>query len=247
MTQLPKTLEREPLVDAVFELRMNDAPPLADILPGFLLHDIGPGANLTRLPSADIPYPMRKVDANLQFAPIQRVELERYAVLVGDRNIVVSCRLPYPKWPNFKPMILDVVNRVAKIGLPGSIERYSVKYVNLVQAPNLKEQIEKISIEIRLGNINVESDQFNLQLHRREDDVVHILTIATGASGQINGEEISGVLVDIDSIRNVEIPDIKTFAGEVGIGLEALRQSNKEKFFSCLTDEAIEEMGPTYE
>ena len=247
MAKLPQTLAREPLVDAVFEVRMNGAPPLADILPGFLLHEFGKGAKVVRLPAADLPFPMRKEDPNLQFTPIQRVEVEGFSILVGDRNIIVSCKLPYPKWPNFKPTILDIMSRVAKTGLPGSIERYSVKYVNLIQAPTFQEQIKKIAMEIKLGDLEVSSEHVTLQVHRLEDDVVHILSIATGANGQIDGNAVSGVLVDIDSIRNVDVPDIQTFADGLADGLEALRQSNKMKFFSCLTAETIQEMEPTYE
>lgn len=247
MAQLPITLEREPLVDAVFEVRLNGVPPLADILPGYLLHDLGQGTQVTRLPAAEIPFPMRKEDANLQFAPIQRIDLDGFSVSVGDRNIIVSCQLPYPKWPNFKPVILNVMSRVAKIGLPGTIERYSLKYVNLIQAPTFQEQIKKVAMDITLGDLQVSTEHVTLQVHRREEDVVHILSIATGANGQINGNAVSGVLVDIDSIRNVNVPDTKTFADNLAEGLESLRQSNKKKFFSCLTEETIEEMGPTYE
>lgn len=247
MAPLPKTLEREPLVDAVFEVRLSGVPPLADILPGFLLHDLGPGTEVIRLPAADIPFPMRKEDAKLQFAPTQRIEINGFSILVGDRNIVVSCKLPYPKWPNFKPVILDVMSRVAKVGLPGAIERYSLKYVNLIQAPTYREQIKKIAMNITLGDLEVSNEHINLQVHRHEGDTIHILSISTGAHGQIDGKAVSGVLVDIDSIRHVNVPDIRTFAGNLEDGLESLRRSNKEKFFGCLLEETIKEMGPTYE
>ncbi|MCP4185514.1 MAG: TIGR04255 family protein [Hyphomicrobiales bacterium] len=247
MESLPKTLTREPLIDAVFEVRLNDTPPLGDILSGFLLHDFKQGAKMNRLAAADIPYPLRKEDANLQFSPTQRVELEKFSILIGDRNIVVNCKLPYPKWPNFKPMILDVMERIAKVDLPGVVERYSIKYVNLIQAPTHQEQIAKIDMVIKLGDLKVGDEQLTLQIHRKEGDVVHILSIATGARGQIDGSSVSGVLVDIDSIRNTNFPDFETFLTNLDDGLKELRQANKEKFFSCLTEATIQEMGPTYE
>ena len=40
VTELPKILEREPLVDALCELRMEASAPLADILPGILFHKL---------------------------------------------------------------------------------------------------------------------------------------------------------------------------------------------------------------
>jgi len=247
MEPLPTSLEREPLVDAVFEMRLASAHPLGDILPGFLLHDLGEGTRVSRLPAADIPQPMRKDDPNLQFTPVQRIDVEGFSILVGDRNIVISCTLPYPKWPNFKMAIIDIISRIGKLGLPGEVERYSLKYVNLLQAPTFEEQIEKIEMSVRLGNLEVTKEHVSLQVHEREEDTVHILSITTGANGHIDGKAVTGALVDIDSIRHAKFPDVRSFSEGVEKGLESLRQKNKEKFFSCLKFSTIQEMGPTYE
>ncbi len=236
------------MVDAVFEVRLNGASQLADILSGFLLYDLGPGTRLRRLPSAEIPYPLRKDDSNLRFTPIQRVETGRYSILIGDPNVVVSCELPYPKWANFKKDILNVMQRIAKLNeLDGYIDRYSVKYVNLIQAADFQEQITKINTSIRLGSLKVRDELFTLQVHQVENDIYHILSIATGASGNFNGKEVAGVLVDVDSIKNVNIPNFQVFVDSLEDELEGLKQSNKAKFFGCLTKETIKEMGPTYE
>ena len=46
-----------------------------------------------------------------------------------------------------------------------------------------------------------------------------------------DGKELSGVVVDIDSIRNVDLTDYAAFAAALEPGLEQLRQENKMKFF----------------
>jgi hypothetical protein len=51
-------------------------------------------------------------------------------------------------------------------------------------------------MNITLGDLEVSSEHINLQVHRREENVIHILSIATGANGQIDGKAVSGVLVD---------------------------------------------------
>jgi len=248
MTQLPKSLEKEPLVDAIFEVRLNDAPQLADILPGFLLYDLGSETKILRLPAADIPQPLRKEDVNLRFSPLQRIDDSGYCILIGDQHITVSCKLPYPKWPRFRANILDVMSRISKFKFSGSIERYSVRYVNLIQATTLKEQISKIAIKTKLGDLKVSDELFSLKIHRRQGDLIHILSIVTGAEGKkFDGTEVFGVLVDVDSIKTVNIPNFQTLANSLEEGLEVLKQSNKEKFFGCLTSEAIQEMRPTYE
>ena len=123
-----------------------------------------------------------------------------------------------------------------------------MKYVNLIQAPTLAEQISKIKMSITLGPVEVSADHVSLQVHRREEGIVHILSVVIGAVGKLpDGKEVSGAVVDIDSIRNVNLLDFSTFAADLKPGLEQLRHANKVMFFGCLTDATIEEMGPVYE
>lgn len=248
MQKLPLRLEREPLVDALFEVRLGPTS-LADILPGFLFHDLpAPKPQITRLPAAEFPQPMRANDPALQFAPILRMDWSDYVISVGDRNVIISCKLPYPKWPNFKAAILDLTARIGKVGASGKVERYSLKYVNLIQAPSLAEQVAKIKMSITLGEVEVKGDHTTLQVHRFEDGIIHILSVVIGAEGQMpDGKKVNGAVVDVDSIRNVDVADFATFAASLEPGLEQLRQANKRKFFTCLTQATIDEMGPVYE
>ena len=245
MQNLPVRLKNEPLVDALFEVRVRPALSLADVVPGFLKHNLGPDARITRLPAADLPYPMRTQDPNLQNAPLLRIEWGNYLISVGDRNVVIGCKMPYPKWPDFKKTILDVLGRIAELHLDGQVERYSLKYVNLIPATDYANQIGKVRMEVALGDLNVSDQHISLQVHEKSDDVIHIYSIVTGAQARTNeGKETEGILVDIDSIRNVSSPSLHDFASSIEEGLEALRQANKSRFFSCLTDSTIEEMEP---
>jgi uncharacterized protein (TIGR04255 family) len=171
-----------------------------------------------------------------------------YIISVGDRNVIISCKLPYPKWEKFKAAILDLTARIGRVGASGKVERYSLKYVNLIQAPSLAEQIAKIKMSITLGEVEVNGDHTTLQVHRHEDGIIHILSVVIGAEGQMpDGKKVTGAVVDVDSIRNVEVADLTAFAATLEPGLEQLRQANKRKFFTCLTQATIDEMGPVYE
>ena len=171
-----------------------------------------------------------------------------YIISVGDRNVIISCKLPYKKWPNFKTAILDLTARIGKVGAAGKVERYSLKYVNLIQAPSLAEQVAKIKMSITLGEVEVKGDHTTLQVHRHEGGIIHILSVVIGAEGQMpDGKKVTGAVVDVDSIRNVDVADFAAFAASLEPGLEQLRQANKRKFFTCLTQATIDEMGPVYE
>ncbi|MFG6549429.1 TIGR04255 family protein [Sulfitobacter sp. M21595] len=248
MKLLPKVLEREPLVDALFEVRLVEAAPLAEILPGFLFQTGGAKPTVTRLPAAELPRDLRASDPNLHFAPIVRIEMEHFVISAGDRNVIINCKMPYPKWASFKAEILKIVGRIADIEVAGNVERYSLKYVNLIQAPTLAEQVAKINMSINIGDVELVDSHANIQVHKHENGILHILSAVVGAQGQIaDGRVVFGTVVDIDSIRNIDAIDFRTFASDLEPGLVELREANKKKFFSCLTDETIQEMGPVYD
>lgn len=247
-TPLPKSLAHEPLVDAIFEMRMGGSPHLADLLPGFLYGQLGPKPTTQRLPAAEIPQPIREQDPNLIFAPVLRLDWDRFTVSFGERTMVVGCKLPYPKWPAFKAIILDIVRKVAQVGILGPVERYSVKYVNLIQAPTIADQIAMINMSVRVGNVEAQSNHLSVQVHSKEDDILHIMSVVTGAQAILQDRKtVFGVVVDIDSIREEGFPDLGAFAANLEPRIEGLRLQNKVKFFSCLTEEAINGMGPEYD
>ena len=248
MSNLPKLLKREPLVDAVFEVRLDGPSMLTDVVPGALFRELDPKPTIQRLPTADIPQQIRASVPEFQFALTRRMEWDGFFILVGDRNFLVSCKLPYPRWPRFKEMILDVTRRVADAGIDGTVGRYSLQYVNLIQAPTPAEQVAKIKMGVDLGRLEARDDQVNVQIHRKEGDTCHILSIATGAARHLPGEEgAAGVVVTVDSIRAVDHISFAAFAESLSTPLESLRRANKEQFFGCLQESTVQEMGPVYE
>lgn len=246
--RLPIALENEPLVEAVFEIRFQLAESLADILPGFLLHELKPRPKITRLPPADMPKPIRDNDPGLRFAPTQKIELEKFVILVGDRNVVLSCKLPYPKWATFKSFIAEIMEKISQLELSLTVNRYSIKYVNIVPASTIAEQIKKVRVNLTLGDIDLKDEHFQLRLQKVEEDTVHFLTVAAGAEAKLStGKNVVGIIVDIDSIRENLSISLSDFQAELPDRVERLRLANKIKFFSCITEEALEEMGPLYE
>jgi uncharacterized protein (TIGR04255 family) len=245
--KLPRVLTHEPLVEAIFEIRFTGSPQLSDLLPGLLFSKLTPKPTLQRQPAADIPQPLRSSDERLAFTPLLRFDLERFSISIGDKNVIVSCKLPYPKWESFKEMIIYLTGIMNDLGIDGPVERYSLKYVNLIQAEGYAKQISKINVKMSVGGLNVVDNHFRLQLHDKQDDVLHIITLVTGAYGKrSDGRETPGVVVDIDSIRNIVSIPFKDFAGDLESNIESLRHSNKVRFFSCLKQETIDEMEPIY-
>jgi len=234
MRRLPKILAREPLIDAVFEMRASGVPNLADVLPGILFSQINPKPQFRRLSTAEIPQAFRLNDPNLAFSPLVQLELEQFLISFGDRNVVVSCKMPYPKWPAFNEFIIQVIAMIGASGIPIVIERYSLKYVNVIEAPTISEQIKKIVINLKIGDVELGDDPATVQLHRRETGTLHILSVMTGAIARLfDGCTVSGTILDIDSIREVSFPSFSEFEQSIKSDIQSLRAENKSKFLTA--------------
>jgi uncharacterized protein (TIGR04255 family) len=238
----------EPVVDAICEVRLVDATsPLVDLLPGFLFQAINPKPALKRTPAADMPPTLRQNDPNLQYQPVIYLDMQGFYVTVSERSFTVGCRLPYPKWRGFKNKIVEICQMIGGLDGIARVERYSLKYVNIIPATNYADQLSKIKLSIQLGDYKVDSTHVNLQMHREIDDVLHIITVMTGVNGKLtNGLTRDGILLDIDSIRAFKPIGLAKFAASVETEIESLRQANKRIFFSCLTEDAIAQMEPSY-
>lgn len=248
MRQLPKVLGREPLVDAVFEVRFDDSAKLAEIFPGALYATLSPKPEITRLPASEMPAQVRAIEPNLTYAPLVRLDWTEYFISIGDRSLAISCKLPYPKWPYFKAAILDMVDRLGNLSLAMSVERYSIRYINLIEGESIADQIGNIEMSLRVGEIEVAEEHISVQIQRREAGTLHLISIVTGVSAKLNdGSELYGAIIDIDSIRDATFPDIGSFRDNLSEQLEVLRHENKVKFFSSLREDAINRMEPQYE
>ena len=248
--KLPKSLEREPLLDALCEIRFEGSGPLPDILPGIIFREYDGILSLQRLPLAEVPLPMRASDPRLQFAPIQEINFPKYKILIGDRSVAIRCNLPYPKWLNFKKDILSTTEFLHKFSniIGGAVNRFSIKYVNLIESTTLTDQISKINLEIKLGSSSVSDNHINMQVYQNDGDILHIISVITGANGNLtDGRNVDGIVVDIDSIMNASSEKVHDLHCWIEENIENLKQSNKKLFFEFLKPATLNDMGPDYE
>ncbi|MDM0025753.1 TIGR04255 family protein [Variovorax saccharolyticus] len=250
ISKLPVKLGKEPLVEAVFELRFEAATPASTLLPGVFFGAFGPSSiAMSRLPGADLPAQLRAMDPNLQFAPLVRLDWQEFMILIGDQSVAVACKLPYPGWAKFQPAIMKVFEIAAGTGLVQSMSRYSMKYVNLVRKDSVSDQVASLDWEVRLGKHRLEAESAVLRVELVKGDLVQAVQILTAAQAQVNGAEGTqkGIVVDVDSICNLSNRDFSVFAKELPERLETIHQATKAMFFECLTPAMFEELEPIYD
>ena len=248
----PYKLGKEPLIDAVFEVRFEASGPAAQLMPGLvlpLLTDGGPTA-FESLPASQIPAEFRDVDENLKFAPHMRVLWgDKFAVLFGDRTLAIGCRMPYAGWTAFKVAILQVAASLRSASFVSKINHCSLKYVDFFDKNDLPlSGLNRFNVSLVLGPVQVREELLNIRCEVPDGDFLHAVTILTSASVKFpNQDERNGAILEVDTLRIEEHHDAREFLDRLPNLLESMHESNKKFFFSCLSPAGISELDPQYE
>jgi uncharacterized protein (TIGR04255 family) len=248
--KLPIKLEKEPLFDAVFEIRFEAASSASNIIPGVLFGKLKGVMNIEKLPAADLPQQLRDTDPNLKFAPVVRLNWDNFIILISDRSISIACKLPYPGWDNFKKAILEILTLLKDLSIIETVQRFSLKYVDIIPSTNVEEQVSLVKLNITLGAYTLEKDNFHLRLSIPKDGLIHIVQIVSSALVTIHEktENIEGLVLDIDTIKDIPTEDFASFINNLTDDkLDSLHLSNKEMFFDCLRDKTLIDLGAIYD
>jgi uncharacterized protein (TIGR04255 family) len=246
---IPIKLEKDPIIDVVFEMRFASSTAASGILPGFLFAKFTPAEwRIEALPISDIPSQIRSSDLNLRYQPVMRIHWDDFILLVGDRVIGIACKMPYQGWDVFKSRIIKVVGVLAEAKIVQTIERYSLKYSNILEGRSLSEQIQKVDIDLRVGSHTVKQESITIRVEFPNDDFMNIIQIVAEVTAQmVGGKERKGSLVDIDTLCNYTTNDLHTFTNELPDRLETIHSVNKKTFFDCLRQETVDSLVPVYE
>jgi uncharacterized protein (TIGR04255 family) len=243
--KIPIKLKKEPLLEAIWEIRFAGAKsPVAELLPGMLFKSFpGKYGTVAKLPIADIPAPVVEQAQNLRYAPKIKLEDGNQLIQVGERVVSLNCRRPYTGWARFSADIRELAQAVENTGLIEKIERFSLKYIDLIE---LEKPIglAQLNLELKMGKYDLEAKPVQLRTEIKENDLIHIVQIISPAEVSLSEKDrLKGVLVDIDSIKPM-------LEGEswkdLHHRLDDVHVSCKRMFFSMLKPETLEKLEPEY-
>jgi uncharacterized protein (TIGR04255 family) len=249
MTPIPKHLNKEPLIEAIWQIQFEpkEGLPVGDLLPGILYSTLKadyPTLQLHRLPTADIPAPVAQFDPNLRLAAKYRMEEPGSPFLfqVGDRVVTMNCRKPYAGWPTFKEKILKLLDVVENSGLVPTPLRHSLRYIDLLMlapAPSLKA----LQAKFQIGRWNLENSPLQMRVEVADDECNHIIQIATPAEANLPAGRFEGSVIDLETFSNSILDGWQ----DVRAQIDQLHDRSKAVFYQqLLTAEAIELMDPEY-
>jgi uncharacterized protein (TIGR04255 family) len=214
-----------------------------------LFSKLKPSPQIERLPASDIPSQIRALNPALQSQPLMRMHWNSsFVVLIGDASLGLGCKMPYPGWQRFKSHILELAQLLKDSQFVDQIERYSLKYVGVVDGKNPAEQLARIKMDLKLGDYNLKDDPFTVRIEMLRDPFLYIVHLAAQATATLfDGSQRTGILIDIDGLREHKTANLDEFIGELPERVEALHTLNKQLFFGLLTDETLAYLEPSYE
>lgn len=245
---LPTRLNNDPLVDALFEVRFVSKAPASVIIPGLLFQNLEGEKNITSLPIAQVPQAVRHATPEWKHAPLSRIDWDKFYINVGDSSVQINCKNPYPGWIVFKPAILKIIKMLSETGIIESVDRYSMKYIDLIPSSSLQEQVSMVNFDVTIAGHKLEKEHFQLRMDIPTESFVSIVQIASSATVKLNDKTYGvGLVFDIDTIAGRISISMEELLSQFEEKLEAVHHRNKSMFFSCLTPPTIASLKPIYD
>ncbi|WP_343727837.1 TIGR04255 family protein [Burkholderia seminalis] len=242
---LPIRLKTDLILDTLFEVRFTSNVETADLLPGIVFPTLKDAGPISRLPLAEVPATARRADPNFR-GPLFKAAWGKHYVAVGDGLIAIGCNRPYPGWAAFREAIGEVCGIVRNVA--EDVERYSMKYVDMLPTKNPAESVEKLNLSISLGKKDLVDQLYLLRMEIPNGDLMNVVQVIGDATAiRPDGQQSKGAVLDIDTVylaRDALTYD-KFFEG-LTERVDHMHAVNKEMFFACLKDTTIAELGPEY-
>ena len=187
--RLPNKLAKEPIIDAVFELRMQSSFPLSSVLTGIFFSKLDGEKIIENLPITNLPKQFRDTDPNLKFAPLIKIHWGNFMLLISDQSVAVACKLPYPRWANLKDAIKTVINVIEESNLITGIDRYSMKYVNIIDSSGIFNKADLVNLKMTLGDYTLSNQNFQLRIEIPDNNFISAIQIVSDANVVLPNEE----------------------------------------------------------
>lgn len=251
MKNLPSKLSISPLLEVVFEIRFDSDFPFSVIAPGVLFGKTLSEIKTISLPAQQIPKEIREKDPNFKYAPLLKFEKEDLFFFMSDHSFCIGTQNTYKGWKVFRTLIIESLKKLGESHLLNGVNRFSLKYVNLIDGTFEKELKNIVRGHLQLGSVNLE--ETNLQIRsevRQAGTVFSNLCIFNPARADSlpSGEAKFGCVIEIDTIQKSSMEDfVYKYKTDSVLYLDTLHEYNKKLFFSILNEDLIERLGPSYE
>jgi uncharacterized protein (TIGR04255 family) len=236
MASLRRKLKTVPISEAIFDIRFTCGD-----LPELVVGVLAPrwkGWAAQRLPVAEIPSAIRKVDPNLQFQPVIEFRSPDHPRIVrlSDQSVSYHALAPYPGWSMWSPELIGVIDFVFSVLENFSAIRLGLRYINVLSPTHFVADIRSLNFSASVGGAPLDVP-LNLNYQEKDgDERLGIVRIASKEFivNQSPAELVAVIDVDVFTPTNFQT-NLPTKAKS---WLEEAHEFEKRQFFRLL-DEAL--------
>ncbi|MGH7486855.1 MAG: TIGR04255 family protein, partial [bacterium] len=183
MERIPKALRQDSIIEAVFEIRFKSLEPsAADLLPGMVLPRLRSRfQTLQALPLAQVPRAMRQLQPALAYQPVNALVGANIRLGLGDQVASLSVIRPYPGWAKFRPQIGEAIEALEKTGIIGEIERFSLKYVNVLPLGKDASDLSILRLKLELGAFELRGPGRIIRAEIEHNGSIHVVQVSSQA------------------------------------------------------------------
>lgn len=242
---IPKKLRKEPLIEAVCELRFkSDKDSIADLLPGLIFQKLDNRfPKVEKLPASNLPAELFKHDPNLRYIPTIKLTGEPYSIMIGEHVFSLSCTRPYAGWDEFSSLIIELLAILKQTSLITHPERISLKYIDILLATE-GFTLDALNLELQIGGNRITTAPVQLRTELNGEEFTNIIQVGSPAQVALNaGPLIDGILIDIDTISRTMPSDFWLISKDF---LDRAHAISKSMFFDLLKPETIKCLDPEY-
>lgn len=238
---LPKKLKDDSITEALVEIRFATSE-LDEVVVG-RLSDFGgwEGYSKERMPAADIPLPIRKMDAALRFQPLLELSPadKTRRVRIGAAAISYHVLGRYVGWTEFSKELRTVTEHFFKVMRTASATRLGLRYINtLTKARHNIAGVGDLKLQVQIDQTNVGAP-LNVNFTEQRSSQHRVTTrVATPEFVEGSIEKDATLLVDLD----VFTPD-RFECADAAASLTWVEQAHdieKESFFRLFPEKTVE-------
>lgn len=239
---LPKKLKDDSITEALLEIRFTSSD-LDEVVVGRLSDFSGWEAyTKERMSAADIPLPIRKMNAALRIQPLLELSAadKTRRVRIGAAAISYHVLGRYIGWTEFSKELLTITEHFFKAMKSVTAERIGLRYINtLTKARHNIAGVGDLKLRVRIDERGIGAP-LNVNFTERATDE-HMVTTRVATPEFVQGTVEKDVTLFVD----VDVFTAEGFEGtDVAKTMKWLAQAHeieKESFFRLFPDKTVED------
>ena len=240
---LPERIDPDAIIEALVEFRFERAE-LPEAIVGRLLDaPLWADYSQIRLPTADIPQPIRESNENFRYLPI--IELRNKdntrSVKIGGHVFSYHVLPLYPGWVTFLQELRTVLTTIIEKLKSDDFSRLGFRYINVLRPDEHHVSgLADTKISVTVSNERL-TEAVNLN-YRRTFESDHTVTVKVSTPEFVAGQVRPGysLLCDIDVATKGEI-SLKGFVAALD-WITTAHDLEKDEFFKILPDAITEQL-----